>query len=87
MVPTIDHFIGQQDVIARFRVALEAAWNDGERLPHMLFVGPPGVGKTESPLNCQRLNPRWASIAGRFRRLLSHSCFVAASSKKRTRGD
>ncbi|MDM8006896.1 MAG: Holliday junction DNA helicase RuvB C-terminal domain-containing protein [Phycisphaerae bacterium] len=47
MVPTIDHFIGQQDVIARFRVALEAAWQDGTRLPHMLFVGPPGVGKTE----------------------------------------
>lgn len=47
MIPTIDHFIGQQDVIARFRVALEAAWQDGTRLPHMLFVGPPGVGKTE----------------------------------------
>lgn len=44
---TIDHWIGQPEVIARFRVALEAAWNDGSRLPHMLFVGPPGVGKTE----------------------------------------
>lgn len=47
MVPTINHFIGQQDVIARFRVALEAAWNDASRLPHMLMVGPPGTGKTE----------------------------------------
>lgn len=43
---TIDHFIGQQDVVRRIRVALEAAWNDGTRLPHMLMVGPPGVGKT-----------------------------------------
>ena len=47
MIPTINHFIGQKDVVARFRVALEASWNDASRLPHMLFVGPPGVGKTE----------------------------------------
>jgi Holliday junction DNA helicase RuvB len=47
MVPTINHWIGQTEAIARFRVALEAAWNDGSRLPHMLFVGGPGLGKTE----------------------------------------
>ena len=47
MVPTIDHFLGQDSVIKRFKVALEAAWADCERLPHMLLVGPPGVGKTE----------------------------------------
>lgn len=47
MVPTIDHFIGQNDVVKRVKVALEAAWNDGgARLPHMLMVGPPGTGKT-----------------------------------------
>jgi Holliday junction DNA helicase RuvB len=47
MVPTINHWVGQQEAIRRFRVALEAAWNDGSRLPHMLFVGGPGLGKTE----------------------------------------
>ena len=47
MIPTVNHFIGQADVIARFRIALEAAWNDAARLPHMLFVGGPGLGKTE----------------------------------------
>lgn len=47
MVPTINHWLGQPDVIARFKVALEASWNDTSRLPHMLLVGPPGVGKTE----------------------------------------
>ena len=47
MIPTINHWVGQQDVVARFKVALEASWNDATRLPHMLFVGPPGVGKTE----------------------------------------
>lgn len=46
MVPTIDHVLGQDDVIRRFRVALEASWNDGSRLPHMLFTGGPGLGKT-----------------------------------------
>ena len=46
MVPTINHVIGQQDAVRRFRVALEASWNDSQRLPHMLFVGPPGLGKT-----------------------------------------
>lgn len=47
MVPTINHWIGQAEAIKRFRVALEAAWNDGMRLPHMLFVGGAGLGKTE----------------------------------------
>lgn len=46
MVPTINHVIGQQDAVARFKVALEAAWNDATRLPHMLFTGGPGLGKT-----------------------------------------
>lgn len=46
MVPTINHWVGQEQAIRRFRVALEAAWTDGTRLPHMLFVGPPGLGKT-----------------------------------------
>lgn len=47
MVPTVNHWVGQHEAIQRFRVALEASWNDGTRLPHMLFVGGPGLGKTE----------------------------------------
>ncbi len=46
MVPTIDHWTGQSETIRRFKVALEAAWNDSTVLPHMLFVGGPGLGKT-----------------------------------------
>jgi Holliday junction DNA helicase RuvB len=44
--PTLDHCHGQREAAALLRTALEAAWNDGTRLPHMLFTGPPGVGKT-----------------------------------------
>ena len=47
MIPTIDHWTGQEAAIRRFKVGLEAAWNDGTRLPHMLLVGGPGLGKTE----------------------------------------
>ncbi len=43
----LEHFIGQRGVVDRIRVALEASWNDGTPLPHMLFVGPSGVGKTQ----------------------------------------
>lgn len=46
MIPTVNHWIGQQDAVRRFRVALEAAWNDSQRLPHLLFTGGPGLGKT-----------------------------------------
>ena len=46
MIPTINHWIGQEQAIRRFKVALEASWNDGKKLPHMLFCGSPGTGKT-----------------------------------------
>jgi holliday junction DNA helicase RuvB len=46
-VPTINHWIGQNSLIARFRVALEASWQDAQRLPHILLVGSGGLGKTE----------------------------------------
>jgi Holliday junction DNA helicase RuvB len=44
---TIDHFIGQGQVIEPVKVALEATWSTNQRLPHMLFCGPAGLGKTE----------------------------------------
>ena len=38
--------VGQQDVIERLQIAIEAAQQRGEPLGHMLFDGPPGLGKT-----------------------------------------
>jgi Holliday junction DNA helicase RuvB len=39
-------FIGQRQVVENLRVALEAARARGEALEHVLFSGPPGLGKT-----------------------------------------
>jgi len=43
----IEHFVGQKHVVERCRIALESAWNQGTKLPHMLMQGGPGLGKTE----------------------------------------
>ena len=38
--------IGQRDVCERLRIAIDAARKRGEALGHVLFDGPPGLGKT-----------------------------------------
>jgi Holliday junction DNA helicase RuvB len=43
---TLADYVGQPHVIANLRVAIEAARSRGEALDHVLFFGPPGVGKT-----------------------------------------
>jgi Holliday junction DNA helicase RuvB len=43
---TLGDYVGQPQVIANLRVAIEAARSRGEALDHVLFFGPPGVGKT-----------------------------------------
>lgn len=43
----IEHFVGQNRCKRLIRTALEASWMDGNRLPHMVFAGPPGVGKSQ----------------------------------------
>jgi Holliday junction DNA helicase RuvB len=42
----LDEYVGQPQVIANLRVAIEAARSRGEALDHVLLFGPPGVGKT-----------------------------------------
>jgi holliday junction DNA helicase RuvB len=44
--PTLDEYIGQQKVVEKLSIALEAAHKRGDPLEHVLFYGPPGLGKT-----------------------------------------
>ena len=43
---TLDEFVGQQAARANLKVFVEAAKSRSEALDHVLFVGPPGLGKT-----------------------------------------
>ncbi|MEO1746371.1 MAG: Holliday junction branch migration DNA helicase RuvB [Pseudomonadota bacterium] len=43
---TLDDFTGQAAARANLKVFIEAAKKRGEALDHVLFVGPPGLGKT-----------------------------------------
>jgi Holliday junction DNA helicase RuvB len=42
----LDDFVGQARVKEQLMIALEAAKGRGEALDHVLFAGPPGLGKT-----------------------------------------
>jgi len=42
----LSEYVGQPQVVANLRVAIEAARSRGEALDHVLLFGPPGVGKT-----------------------------------------
>jgi Holliday junction DNA helicase RuvB len=43
---SLDEFVGQQAARENLRVFIEAARNRGDALDHVLFFGPPGLGKT-----------------------------------------
>ncbi len=42
----LDEFVGQERVKEKLRIFVEAAKRRGEALDHVLFYGPPGLGKT-----------------------------------------
>jgi Holliday junction DNA helicase RuvB len=43
---TLDEFVGQAELKDRLHVILEAARQRGQAADHLLFAGPPGLGKT-----------------------------------------
>ena len=43
---SLDDFVGQEQARANLRVFIEAAKARGDALDHVLFAGPPGLGKT-----------------------------------------
>ncbi len=42
----LDEYVGQKDLVAKLRLSIEAARRRGEPHEHVLFYGPPGLGKT-----------------------------------------
>src|SRR5438067_8081330 len=43
---TFEEYVGQEKLVANFRVYAQAARQRGEALDHILLSGPPGLGKT-----------------------------------------
>jgi holliday junction DNA helicase RuvB len=43
---TLDEFVGQAQLVEHLRIVLEAAVQRGQPVDHLLFAGPPGLGKT-----------------------------------------
>jgi Holliday junction DNA helicase RuvB len=43
---TFEEYVGQESVVENLRIAIDASKRRGEPLEHVLFYGPPGLGKT-----------------------------------------
>ncbi len=42
----LDQYVGQRDVVEKLKISIDAAKQRSESLEHILFDGPPGLGKT-----------------------------------------
>ncbi len=62
---TLNDFVGQAQARANLKVFIEAAKVRGEALDHVLFVGPPGLGKTTlAQIMAKELGVNFRSTSG-----------------------
>ncbi|MBE6871130.1 MAG: Holliday junction branch migration DNA helicase RuvB [Ruminococcaceae bacterium] len=57
---SLDDYIGQEKIKEKLRIYIEAAKRRGDAIDHMLFYGPPGLGKTT--LSCIIANEMGVNI-------------------------
>jgi len=61
----LEDFVGQKDLVESLRVSLQAARQRGEPIEHILFSGPPGLGKTSlSYIIAHEMNSRVTVTSG-----------------------
>ena len=48
---SFDEYIGQTELLANLKVYIRAALKRGESVDHILFCGPPGLGKNHPCLH------------------------------------